>query len=174
MVGGYAPLVSRRSYGSPLSGLGALFTEEFFNDKVPSAAWERRNASAGRIRRLDDKTVYSFALPGVSVEELSVEVQDNVLTYSVERRSEDGGEEGSNRLFVESSSQSVSLDKNADVENIETDLSDGVLTVVVPKNVEADTSRKLNVSTNRRLFDENTAAAEDSESESGDRKHSGE
>lgn len=163
-MNGYTPLLSKRGYSSPFGQeLDSLFSDAFFS--LPGALARRavspQHHPAGRVQRLDDKTVYYFALPGVSVDELTVEVtEENHLVYSVERRREHGNNADSdgNRdnessdshheyRFVESVRQSISLDKDDDIDNIETDLSDGVLTIVVPKRERRSASRKLKVST---------------------------
>lgn len=75
-------------------------------------------------------------LPGVTKEDISVQVEDNVLVVSGERKVKEEIKE-ENYYKVESSfgsfSRSFSLPEEADVENIHAESVDGVLEVVVPK-----------------------------------------
>jgi HSP20 family protein len=75
-------------------------------------------------------------LPGVSKENINVQVEDNSLVISGERKFNNEVKE-ENYYKVESSfgsfSRSFSLPKEADVENIHAESKDGVLEVIVPK-----------------------------------------
>ena len=75
-------------------------------------------------------------LPGVKKEDISVQVEDNILVVSGERKVKEEIKE-ENYYKVESSfgsfSRSFSLPEEADVENIHAESIDGVLEVVVPK-----------------------------------------
>ncbi|MDD3344659.1 MAG: Hsp20/alpha crystallin family protein [Sulfurospirillaceae bacterium] len=75
-------------------------------------------------------------LPGVSKENINVQVEDNSLVISGERKFNNEVKE-ENYYKGESSfgsfSRSFSLPKEADVENIHAESKDGVLEVIVPK-----------------------------------------
>ena len=75
-------------------------------------------------------------LPGVSKENINVQIEDGSLVISGERKTNNEVKE-ENYYKVESSfgsfSRSFSLPKEADVENIHAESKDGVLEVIVPK-----------------------------------------
>jgi len=75
-------------------------------------------------------------LPGVKKEDISVDVKDNVITISGERKSREESEE-KDYYRVESSygkfERSFTLPENVDTENIHAESQDGVLEVVIPK-----------------------------------------
>jgi HSP20 family protein len=82
----------------------------------------------------------SAQLPGVKSEDLHIDVENNVLTLSGERKLErEDKREGYHR--IESSygsfTRSFVLPESADSEKVEANLSDGVLTVRIPKRPEA-------------------------------------
>lgn len=86
-------------------------------------------------------------LPGVKKEDIHVEVKENRLTISGERKvKEEVKEEDYHR--VESSygkfERSFTLPDNVDAENVDASTSDGVLEVVLPKK-ERSTSKKIEV-----------------------------
>lgn len=75
-------------------------------------------------------------LPGVSKENINVQIEDGSLVISGERKINNEVKE-ENYYKIESSfgsfSRSFSLPKEADVENIHAESKDGVLEVIVPK-----------------------------------------
>jgi len=82
----------------------------------------------------------SAQLPGVKAEEVNIEVENGVLTISGERKLErEDKREGYHR--IESSygsfTRSFVLPESADAEKVEANLSEGVLTVRIPKRPEA-------------------------------------
>ena len=83
-------------------------------------------------------------LPGVKKEDISVEVEDNLLIVSGERKVKEEIKE-ENYYKVESSfgsfSRSFSLPDDVDIESIHAESKDGVLEVVVPKLESAKTDK---------------------------------
>ncbi len=75
-------------------------------------------------------------LPGMKKEDISIEIEDNTLIISGERKVKEQIKED-NYYKIESSfgvfSRSFSLPDDADIENIHAQSQDGVLEVVVPK-----------------------------------------
>ena len=75
-------------------------------------------------------------LPGVKKEDISVDIKDNVLTISGERKTKKEVKEKD--YYKKESSygkfqRSFTLPDNTDAENIEANSKDGVLEVVIPK-----------------------------------------
>jgi len=75
-------------------------------------------------------------LPGIKKEDITIQIEDNKLVISGERKVKEEIKE-ENYYKVESSfgtfSRSFSLPDDADIENIHAESKDGVLEVVVPK-----------------------------------------
>jgi HSP20 family protein len=75
-------------------------------------------------------------LPGMKKEDITVDVKDNAISISGERKIKDEIKEG-DYYRVESSygkfERSFSLPENVDIENIHANSEDGVLEVVIPK-----------------------------------------
>jgi len=89
-------------------------------------------------------------LPGVSKEDIDVQVEDGSLVISGERKINNEIKE-QNYYKVESSfgsfSRSFSLPEEADVENIHAESKDGVLEVIVPKleSAKVDKVKKVEI-----------------------------
>lgn len=87
----------------------------------------------------DEQFVLRADLPGVQEEDVNVELQDNVLTISGERKSDHGHRgEGYYRIerAVGTFSRSLTLPEGIDSDSIKASFNNGVLEVRVPKPEE--------------------------------------
>jgi len=88
-------------------------------------------------------------LPGVKKEDIHVDVKDDILTISGERKTkEEVNEKDYHKIesFYGSFHRSFTLPDNTDIENIEANSEDGVLEVVIPKLKETNKeSKKIEV-----------------------------
>lgn len=78
----------------------------------------------------EDKDNYfaSFEVPGVKKEDVKIELNNGLLTVSAEKRTKDGEKESSFSL-----TRSVSVPDGVNAEAIAAKLTDGILTVTLPK-----------------------------------------
>lgn len=78
----------------------------------------------------EDKDNYfaSFEVPGVKKEDVKIELNNGQLTVSAEKRTKDGEKESSFSL-----TRSVSVPDGVNAEAISAKLTDGILTVTLPK-----------------------------------------
>ena len=84
----------------------------------------------------DDELVYAFDLPGVSQDQISVEVEDGTLTVSAEReRSEEISQERYHRFERRfgSFARTVGLPQGVNEDRVKAVYKDGVLEIHVPK-----------------------------------------
>ena len=100
-----------------------LFNDEFITRPYMSAA--KRNS---QVLNRDEDWQIVFAIPGVKKHEVSVKVDDFVLSVSYDNK-------GSNEQFnfVSSFSRSWNLGHDVDVNKITANHEDGILTITVPK-----------------------------------------
>ena len=100
------------------------------------AAQLRRWTPAMDLAETEDAFVLRADLPGVSQEDVSIELEDTVLTVSGERKS-DHENKGEGYYRVErafgSFSRSLTLPKGVDPEAVAAQFNDGVLEVRIPK-----------------------------------------
>ena len=129
----------------PLRELSTLQSDmnRFFNTMFDTPARRRRPASALRrwtpamdLAETEDAFVLRADLPGVSQEDVQIELEDTVLTVSGERKV-DHETKGEGFYRVERSfgqfSRSLTLPKGVDAEAIAASFTDGVLEVRIPK-----------------------------------------
>ena len=131
-----------REVNSLQSEMNRLFNT-FFGD-TPAAAEGgggglRRWIPAMDLAETEDHFVLRADLPGLSEEDVSIELEDNLLTVSGERKSEheDKGE-GYHRVERASGrfARSLTLPEGVDPEAIEASFDRGVLEVRIPKPEE--------------------------------------
>ena len=98
-----------------------------------------RLAPAVDIAEDDDRYVVTVELPGSKKDDVTVEMEDSVLTIRGEKRAEREGKKEQSR-WVERSygsfSRSFNLPANAAHERVKAEFKDGVLTVEIPKAEE--------------------------------------
>ena len=82
----------------------------------------------------------TMELPGMTREDLTIEVEDHVLTVSGEKKSETKTEKDNYRIAERSYGaicRSVTLPTSVNEHKIEATMADGVLTLVAPKDGSA-------------------------------------
>ncbi len=100
------------------------------------------------VRETDDNFVFTAELPGLTKEDVSITLEENVLTLTGERRFEN--EESKNEFRrIERSygrfTRSFTLPHEVDNDRVEAKYGDGILTVTVPKT-EKTKPRKIEIS----------------------------
>jgi HSP20 family protein len=117
----------------PFSILDRVFDDEYF--PVLSA-----RSPAVDVREKDNRYFIEVELPGVSEKDLKLELKNELLTLSTEKKEEGKTESGKwiRRERRESYfSRSFELPEDADGEKIQASFKDGLLTIELPKKPEA-------------------------------------
>lgn len=132
----------------PLRELGSLQSEmnRLFNTMFegPGQRAAQRWVPAMDLVEADDAFVLRADLPGVSQEDVSIEVDDQLLTVAGERKSDhQAREDGFYRLerAFGGFSRSLTLPKGVDAAAVTASFSQGVLEVRIPKPAEAKPRR---------------------------------
>jgi len=76
-------------------------------------------------------------LAGVKKEDISIDIEKNVLTIKAERKEVKNIQYNRKQTYFGKYERSFNLPDNVDVENIKASLSDGILKVIIPK-IEID------------------------------------
>jgi HSP20 family protein len=145
---------------------GSLFTSPLFSDPLVRRFFEddvfsprnflaRRNEALGEnawlpavdVRETDNEFVFVAELPGLAKDDVSIEIEDKVLTISGERSFE-GKEDNPNYHRIERSygtfSRGFSLPQEVDQEKVTANFNNGLLTISIPKT-EAVKPRKIEI-----------------------------
>ena len=109
-----------------------------FDSQAGGVAARRRWVPAMDLVEEDERYVLRADLPGVREEDVKVELEDNVLTVSGERRSEHEERKDGYRRIERTSgsfSRSLVLPDGVDPQSVQARIEHGVLEVRVPKPV---------------------------------------
>jgi HSP20 family protein len=124
------------------SEMNRLFNTFF--DEGGKNGERRRWAPAVDLLEREDSLVLRADLPGLKEDDVQIEVRDNVLTISGERRAEfEDSEQGYYRIerAFGSFSRSLTLPEGVDSDKIEANFENGVLEVKIPKPEEVKPKR---------------------------------
>lgn len=128
--------------------INRLFNTLFDSPAPAGAAGQRRWIPAMDLVETDTDFVLRADLPGLTEKDVTIELQDSVLTISGERRSEhEERKEGYFRLERASGtfSRSLTLPEGVDAGRVTATFANGVLEVHVPKP-EARKPQKIEIS----------------------------
>jgi HSP20 family protein len=137
-----------RELSSLQSDVNRLFNTFFDTPAAGDAASMRRWIPAMDVVETQDHFVLRADLPGLAEEDVSIELEDTVLTVSGERKVEhEEGEEGYFRVerATGAFSRSLTLPEGVNANSIEASFANGVLEIRVPKP-EARKPRKVSIS----------------------------
>jgi HSP20 family protein len=122
-------------------------------DRLAQEMWsEQAGGAPARIPmdavRKGDRVEIHFEIPGVDPDSIDVEVENNVLTVTAERREQSERKEGEDVLIRERRygrfTRQISLGDNLATDHLDANYRNGVLTVTVPV-VEQAKPRKVQV-----------------------------
>lgn len=137
-----------RELSSLQSDVNRLFNTFFDTPAAGDAASMRRWIPAMDVVETQDHFILRADLPGLGEEDVSIELEDTVLTVSGERKVEhEEGEEGYFRVerATGAFSRSLTLPEGVNADSIEASFANGVLEIRVPKP-EARKPRKVSIS----------------------------
>ena len=132
MMTQFDPFKEFRSLQKNMEAINRLFNAVEQRVEAPAVDF----VPAVNTREADDAYYIEVDLPGVKKEDISIDVDDNVLTISGERKVE---EERKDEEFYRVESvygtfeRSFTLPEDVDADKIEAEAKDGVLTVKIPK-----------------------------------------
>ncbi|PKP19025.1 MAG: heat-shock protein Hsp20 [Bacteroidetes bacterium HGW-Bacteroidetes-21] len=119
--------------------IGDIFNDDFMNEFIKEPA--RRNfVPAVNIAETKDDFRIEVAAPGIQKDDFKIDIENNVLTISSEKKQEQ--EEKSDKFLrrefsYASFKRSFALPQMVETEKISASHKDGILHVVIPKREEA-------------------------------------
>ena len=133
--------------------------DDAFNSLYNSNNDEMRKLSHYNIEEDEKHYIIEMDMPGVKKEDLEIGIKENVLSIYAERKRVNRNKvvdaqnaenkentEKDNEVVVSRYEQSFNIStKGIDVENIEANLSNGVLKITLPKKEEVKYEKKINI-----------------------------
>lgn len=121
---------------------------DFFDEFVPSIfSNENIMRPNVEITETDDELIVRGELPGLTKDDISVELKDSVLSISGEKKidkSEKIGKVLRSEISYGSFHRSFHISTDVESENITANFEDGILTITIPK-AKAEPSKKITI-----------------------------
>ncbi|MGZ3722603.1 MAG: Hsp20/alpha crystallin family protein [Bdellovibrionales bacterium] len=119
--------------------------DDLFRAMLPSTEGTEQFLIVPRVdvEDRDDEYCVTFDIPGVPQENIAIEVVDNQLTVSAERKAEEQSSRRGTR-FYGAFQRTLMLPTSVDAENIRAEYENGVLTLHIPRN-EKSRPRRIEV-----------------------------
>ncbi|MCH8557494.1 MAG: Hsp20/alpha crystallin family protein [Balneolia bacterium] len=136
-----------RNLDNPVPKTFSDMLDSFFDNAITHNLEMRDFQPHVDILEHDTSFELKVTLPGLKKEEINIELEDNILTISGERKHETE-EKNKKYHLVESRygkfTRSFTLPRNVNREGIKATMEDGILSISVEKSEEA-VSRKINI-----------------------------
>jgi HSP20 family protein len=127
------PTITRRTYRP-------FFTPSIFNDDFFPGLEDRKSSPAVNIREDEKNYLLDLAIPGIDRKDLKIEMNEDVITISSEKKNEsEENKDGYRRREFSYSSftKSFYVPENVDKEKIDASYKDGILCITLPKQDES-------------------------------------
>ncbi len=124
------------------------FVDKFFNDDFFGGSTVSSFSPKVDIAETDKAFEIDFHLPGVKKDEIKIDLDDNQLSVSGERKFENKKEEKnfkSVESFYGTFHRSFYLPDNVDADKVSASYEDGILKVNVPKDEKKTAQRTINI-----------------------------
>ena len=123
--------------------------DEMFNNDYAGGTTVRSSQPAVNIAEADDRFVMEMIIPGFTKEEVSIEIDKDVLTIyaEVQQENEQKAEQFTRREFTKRSfKRSFNLPETVNQPEIDAQYQDGILSIALPKKEEALPQPKRTIS----------------------------
>ena len=144
---------NRRNNNLARTGTGIGFEnfynmlDDFFSDGLMQSRNLLKDTFKIDIEEKESEYIIEAEVPGIAKDEIDLSIEDNHLCISV-TRSEDVNKDGKNYIHRERRASSMSRRvrlADAKLDEIKAKLEGGILSVTIPKNVKANSSRKIDI-----------------------------
>lgn len=140
-------LLVRRNTQPTLSN---LFDNFFNNEMLESFNYRPSFVPKTNILEEEKSYVVEMVVPGFTKADFNIEIEDNQLVVSVQRATENKEEKDGKVLFKEfeqlNFKRSFNLGNKVDTTNIEAKYENGILSINIPKAVEAIVKKSILIS----------------------------
>jgi len=124
------------------------FIDRFFNDDFFGGKGVTSFTPQVDISESDKEFEIQFNLPGMKKEDIKIDLKDDRLTVSGERKMKDEKNEKnyhSVESYYGSFSRSFYLPDNVNIEKVDASYKDGVLNIVLPKDAKKEAQKTIEI-----------------------------
>lgn len=121
--------------------------DDFFRDSFIQTGSRLGTALRTDVKETEKEYVLEADMPGVSKDEIRLELKDDMLTIGVEKKTEKD-DDRNGYIYRERSVGSMCRRfhvENIDVENVKASYDNGVLRIVLPKAAPVDTTKRISI-----------------------------
>ena len=123
--------------------------DDFFDDFIPSVdRFSRSNQMKCDIYEKDGKYNIEMDIPGYDKKDISIEVDNDVLTVTASKEKEENDESKNyirRERYYGTFSRSFNLGSDVDLENIDAEFVEGMLKITVPKAEEKSSKKTIDI-----------------------------
>ena len=134
-------------YSKPQNGMVSLF-DKFFDDDIFNWNFDlpaNTVSPSHDIIENEKEYIVDFALAGFNKEDISLNVEDNVLTIEGERKANEDTKYNRKSTFYGRFKKSFTLPDNVNSENIGASWKDGMLSIAIPKDEKTKLSKSIEI-----------------------------
>lgn len=134
-------------YSKPKNGMISLFDHFFNDDYFNFDLMPTSNVGEPTYDLIenDNEYILDFMLPGFKKEDVSINVEDDVLTIEGERKVQEKTKYNRKGSFYGKFKRSFTLPEDVLAENIDASYKDGILSVSIPKNEKSKLSKAIEI-----------------------------
>jgi len=133
-------------YKTPENGMMSLF-DNFFNDSLFNWDLPARTTSIDYdVIEKDEEYVLDLMLPGFKKEDVSINVENNIMTIEGERKVQEETKYNRKGSFYGHFKKSFTLPEDVLADNIDASYKDGILSLEIPKNEKMKLSKTIEIS----------------------------
>ena len=139
------PLRADSSAGDPFGGLRRNI-DRLFDDvlRMPAFAGEAMRWPSVELRERNGEIVVTAEVPGLRQDEVELTLEDGVLTISGERSdAQEDRDRGWSERFYGRFERRIALPAGIDEDKAKAEYRDGVLTVTLPRDAQAQRGRRI-------------------------------
>jgi len=126
-----------------ISIFDTLFEDNMFNRglDIPTKSFTPTHD----IIENDNEYIVDIALAGFDKNNISLDIDKNILTIKGERKINDNIKYNSKNTFYGTFKESFNLPENINSEKIDASLKNGILSIIIPKNEKMKLSKQIKI-----------------------------
>lgn len=136
-------LIKHKPQNGMIGLLDNIFDDNIFDWNIDLDA--NPNLLAHDIIENKNEYIVDYALAGFKKDDVSVNVENNVLTVEGERKANDDLNYNRKSTFYGKIKKSFALPEDVNLEKIDASFSDGILSIVIPKDEKLKLSKTIKI-----------------------------
>ena len=133
----YAPLTTIDDFFGKSDPFVRVF-DDFFRTSPINSILQSSSKSKFTVEDNEENVIYKMAIPGIDKENLDIDIKNDILTVSYKKK-----DKNKSIISYNSFSESIYLQENVDIEQINAEYIDGVLQIKFAKLISVPNHKKI-------------------------------